>query len=1092
MGAQTILSEDFETNNGGALRPVAAGPGWTVIDGYKGEKKTYNWHNYFVNSESESGSTISGNSCAAVDAPFVYGDGDGCGPREEILLSPEINLDGTCELQFTFRVSPVNAYANQRYDIQVRVVEDDNLTGAETIFSIQNEKMVREAGITVFPITNWNPYTAKVDLSDFAGENVKLAFVYKMMAETANVLWLDDITVKKVTPVTGPVARLDTDRYDFGEMYVGEKHYTEPITLTNAGKDVLTITGMDLPEGVGINIDPTKVSLERYRTATFQFTYTASLASVAKGTATLHTNGGDVSVELSATKTFVPAGMYLETFEGYFPPAGWANNGWAATAQAFEGDQTAYCAGDWGKCTLRSPRLDLTDGGSVTFSYFNRYDDFEDVPYYDIELQVSYDGGDNWITKWISDYQNGLNQNLTETVDLGFGDDNCYVRWMYPAIDSDDEGAMPHSIFYLDRVLLPNVYGADGVPGNAKLLSPANGSENVYPKNLTLSWGPAQFADGYKLYVGSNAEANDLVDGLDVRTALEYTIPQLEYETVYRWKVIPYNSKGNGNGSAWRFTTQKDASVTEFPYEENFLDKEIPTGWHSTPTEDQYHREWYINSLFKYSNDGKDYGIAASFWLNKDQQNSLETPAFVLPEDRPMMISFVWGDEHPSDLVVDPTGSVRKQNAEPNNGISETFFEVYDNGEWTVLSNLSEINYGDKKNWINERIDLSAYKGKKVQFRWRHVSYSNKDDGSSLTHILVDTNESLAGCFNKSAWDFGKVNYGKGASTGDNLTLINLSTDPMKVTSSEFSSPNFESTLAVGDVVAPGDVKPFSITFNALTKPGEITGTYTLAFEGGLTLEMPLSGVALPESTLYYSFEPNALDHVWDDEMTMIDVDRAANYHFSTYWIHYSADGIRGAFSCENDDDMYGMMKPVSGNNCLVASSGQSSNGDNWIISPRINATTATQFDFYARNWETLNSVMPDPKHNVEVLVSTASADNRNDFETAMRGQEIPFLGEGEWQHYEVDLSKYAGQAIHVALRHYTVSPSNLAFFDDFSFTGLGDGSSVCTLGAETGKVTVYSVSGLKVAEGNAEVLRSLPKGLYIVKEGATTRRILK
>lgn len=1094
LGAQTILSEDFETGNTGTqLTPVAAGPGWTVINGYSGTNPSYNWHNYYANADSDAGATISGNGCAAVDAPYVYGDGDGTGPREEILLSPEITLDGTCELQFTFRVSPVNSYANSKYDIQVRVVENGNIAGAETIFSIQNDKMLRDAGISVFPIPNWNPYTAKVDLSDFAGESVKLAFVYKMMGETANILLLDDITVKKAAPITGPIARIDMERYDFGEMYVGEKRYSEVITLTNVGKDVLTITGLDLPEGVALNLNPADVALERYRTATFQLVYTASLASAGSGTATIHTNGGDVAINFSATKTFVPAGMTLETFEGYFPPAGWQTNGWSGTSQAIEGDQSAVGGGDWNNCTLRSPRLDLSDGGSVTFTYFNLFNDFEEVPQYDIELQVSYDGGDNWQTKWISDYINGLDQLLTETVDLGLGSDNSYIRWFYPAIESDDEGAFPHSTFYLDRVLLPNVYGADGVPGNVRLLSPENGAQNVYPQGVVLTWAPAQFADGYKLYVGTNSEVNDLVDGLDLRTALTYTLPVLEYETTYRWKVVPYNSKGSNNGSAWRFTTQRDASVVDFPYEENFLSDELPTGWHSTPGNDSYGRQWYINSIYKYKNDGNTYGAATSFWLNAGVENSLETPAFILPEDKPMQISFIWGDEHPSDLVVDPTGSVRKQNAEPNNGISETFFEVLDGGEWHTLSTLSETKYGDKKNWINERIDLTPYKGKKVQFRWRHASYSNQDDGASLTHITLDENKSLAGCFNKSGWEFGKVNYGKNRTADGNLTLINLSTDPMKVISSSFTTPNFSSSIAVGDVVNPGEVKPFEITFNALSQPGEVADTYTVTFEGGLELTMPVSGTALPSDVRYYSFEPTTGDYIWDQDFSMIDVDRQPCYHFSTYWINYSADSMRCAFSLENDTDMYGMMKPVSGNHCLVASSGDSTNGDNWIISPKFLISEGATFDFYGRNWETLNSVMPDPKHHVQVLVSTASNTDTNAFEVAMRDTEMPFLGEGQWNHYTVDLSQWAGQEVYVAMRHFTVSPSNLAFFDDFTFTGIAAGSSVEALDADDTQVTVYTVSGLKVAEGEAAAtLRQLPKGLYIVKQGDKVRRILK
>ena len=59
--AQTLLDEGFETGNtGSALTPVAAGEGWTVVNGYNGTKATYNWHNYYASPEGESGGTITG------------------------------------------------------------------------------------------------------------------------------------------------------------------------------------------------------------------------------------------------------------------------------------------------------------------------------------------------------------------------------------------------------------------------------------------------------------------------------------------------------------------------------------------------------------------------------------------------------------------------------------------------------------------------------------------------------------------------------------------------------------------------------------------------------------------------------------------------------------------------------------------------------------------------------------------------------------------------------------------------------------------------------------------------------------------------
>ncbi|MBQ4295502.1 MAG: choice-of-anchor J domain-containing protein, partial [Prevotella sp.] len=591
-GAQTILDEDFETSTTeNYSQPVAVGAGWSTIDSYTGTEKTYVWHNYY----SEKG-TIGGTHVAGCDGPTYDADPrKGFGPREEILLTPELNLDNTYELAFTFIVSPMNAYESSMYDLQVRVVEDGNLSDAETVFSIQNQAMLKESGILTYPITTWDPHTAKVDLSDWQGKKVKLAFVYKMMTTIANVVWLDDVSVKQHTPDTTPVPVLSTNRYNFGEMYVGEKHYTEFITLTNQGKNGLKIIGFDFPEGVGTTLDAETVNLDKYESVTFRMIYTASLLSPATANAVIHTNGGDATITLQATKQVVPEGYTLETFEKYFPPAGWKNNGWDKAFAELEGDVSPYATGSFTDNYLTSPRLDLSEGGNVTFTYRNIFDSEDGSTYQmnDISVEVSYDGGETWTQKWIFNYELAT-YSETVTVDLGRGTDNSYVRWKNSAIGYDDNGAEEFSNFYFDRVLLPKLFGADDVPCAAYLIKPAVGATDIYPKDVELQWGPAQFADGYKLYVGSNSAANDLINGLDLGEALTYTIPSCDYETTYRWRVVPYNSYGNTPNrdvTTWNFTTQPDASLVTFPYEENFEDKNnLPTGWLSTAAANSYNR----------------------------------------------------------------------------------------------------------------------------------------------------------------------------------------------------------------------------------------------------------------------------------------------------------------------------------------------------------------------------------------------------------------------------------------------------------------------------------------------------------------------
>ena len=1035
-----ILEEDFETGaTVSQSTPLTLGKGWTTVNSYSGSNYRYNWFNEYCNPTGLSGPTISGAGCAACDAP-ISGT-DGAGPREEILLTPELDLDDTYMLQFSWRANPYVAVEQSKHDLQVRIIINDNLQGAETIFSILDENMLRESGVMVFPINNWDVYTSKIDLSGWKGKKVKIAFVYKMYAATSNQICLDDVLVKQWTPDVTPVPELSIDHWNFGDIYIGEKMYTEVILMTNQGKNGLQVTALDMPQGVGCNTDFANVNLNRYESVQFQFSYTASQVSPNECQVVIHTNGGDVSVALQACKVSLPEDCLLESFEGSFPPAGWKNTGWRGVSQALEGDQSAFTGGDYSVCTLQSPRLDLSDGGKVRFTYFNKYDDDYALEN-DIELQVSYDGGDNWTTKWISDHQNGLNQLLTEEIDLGIGSDDSYIRWFYPAVETNVEGGFNHSYFTLDRVVLPRVYGADDVPLNATVAKPANNAQNVYPKDVVLEWGPAQFAEGYKLYVGSNAEANNLIDGIDVGNVLKYTIPECDYETTYYWKVVPYNDFGDSKtNNMWTFTTQPQITVMVFPYSETFNDctDEVPLGWLSITDNEYVNRRWSPNGIYGFEGNSLFTGR-----MNAGRSSTLLTPEFILPEGKDMCISFVWGDEHPRFLEKDETGILTKQNVEPNNGVSEVVFEVYADGEWHQESYLSENYNGEYKYWRYEKIDLSPYSGKKVQFRWINRALSGRHDGASLDNVHIGLNSSNNVRFNKEGWDAGKVNYNMAVNSGNQFNIINDGTKELTVKKVRFNSNNFQCSILPGDIINPKEYISFNIQFNANDAATTVLDEMTVEFENGYEVTFPVKGVALAKDVLYYGFELNPLDYQWKEDFTMIDVDDAVNYKSNYYLTEIENDGGRYAFTQAKHANEN--LTAHSGICTLVAAAPDNNSAANdWLISKQICPSEGSTFDFYARNLGTENSVFvgDNDYHSVGVYVSEDGNTKTSDFKVVMSDTQMPYLPENEWNHFTVDLSAYAGKQIYVAVRHTTINANWMAFFDDFTFTGLSLNASV-------------------------------------------------
>ena len=1103
VNAQTILDEDFETSNVDSenpiTRPVAKGGGWTTIDSYTGSKAAYKWANYY----NEKG-TIGGTHVAQCDGAMYADDGaDGTGPREEMLLTPELNLDNTYQLSFDWKVSPMASSKNSLYDFQIRVIVNDDVKNAETIFSIQNKEDLKESGVNEYPISSWDAHTSKIDLSEWRGKKVKIAFVYKMLTTNANVVFLDNVSVKQFTPPTGPVAQINTTSYNYGNVYIGEKFYSEAFRLTNTGKDGLKINSVDMPQGVAMNIDYTKVNLDKSGVAQFKLSYTAGLTTSASPNVVLHTNGGDVTIGLKANKMMAPDGLTEETFENYFPPVGWKNEGWTRAADALEGDYSAYATGALADQYLTSPRLDLTEGGKVQFTYNNQFDSEDGSSYQsnDITLDLSTDGGKTWESKWTFDYEK-MSYGETVTVDLGKGTDNSYVRWHNTAVGSDDDGAYEFSSFYLDRVFLPKYYGAESAPDTTSFVSPKDGADNVYPENVKLEWTPVLFAKGYNLYVGTSEGVYNVIDGINVKDGVSYTLPKADYETTYYWKVVPYNDNGTAaDAKEWHFTTQKDGSTSAYPYTEDFskCGKNLPAGWLSESTSEYgASRNWSVLDL-----KGNPAPCLYNMWLNKGETSTVTTSEFKLPANKSMSISFDWVDQHPTNAIVDHLGTAQKHNV--SNAPTKVGFEIGVDGQWTELSAISQNLDEDETPiyWINEKIDLSKYAGKTVKFRWIHYSYSGSDHGCGLDNIVIEEKVGDKAIFNKSGWNAGKVNYGKAVNSGDILTLINKGENTLKVKSVSFATDNFTSSLAPGDEIAPRAGKLFSVQFNAKQASADVKDNMTVEFESGYTMTLPVEGTALASDILYYSFEDNALEYDWTKDFNLIDVDRAATEPFNCYGTEFPSNKGVFAFAVAYERPEHNNVAPVSGDAFLIPGNPQAEDekGDNWIVSKKLKATANSTFDFYARNWESNQSVLPGAMHKVEVLVSETSNSDRSTFTTVLKQQEIPFLDGTEWKHYTVSLSDYAGRDIYVAVRDYTEQWALAAFYDDFTFShfeGLATGISSVNAGIDAdAAVTVFNLSGVKVAEGTGVgTLEHLEKGVYVVKvktaEGEKTMKVAR
>jgi len=304
--------------------------------------------------------------------------------------------------------------------------------------------------------------------------------------------------------------------------------------------------------------------------------------------------------------------------------------------------------------------------------------------------------------------------------------------------------------------------------------------------------------------------------------------------------------------------------------------------------------------------------------------------------------------------------------------------------------------------------------------------------------------------------------------SGDELTIRNCGKNPLKVTGTSFGTKFFETSITAGTELPVDEGMNFDITFNAQDAEGVVNDVLTIEFENGYTATFPVSGTGMPKDVLFYGFEKNPLDYVWDEDFTTIDVDKKTNYDSNYYQTIIENDGGRYAFTLAEHHNE-NLLAHTGIYTLAACAPDDNSSANDWLISKQIVPTEKTTFDFYARNLSTNASVFvgDNDLHSVTVLVSEKGNTKTSDFTVVMPTTEMPYLGENEWNHFVVDLSPYAGKSIYVAVQHTTVNANWLAFFDDFTFSSLEVPTAKGDVNGD-GKIDLNDVKALvvKIAEG--------------------------
>lgn len=94
------------------------------------------------------------------------------------------------------------------------------------------------------------------------------------------------------------------------------------------------------------------------------------------------------------------------------------------------------------------------------------------------------------------------------------------------------------------------------VPTCASIAVPINNTNNISINNV-MRWYPSTDADGYYLSVGTSSGGTNVLNKLDVGVDTAYVFSNLQFNTTYYAKVIPYNTTGEAvNCTEIAFTTE--------------------------------------------------------------------------------------------------------------------------------------------------------------------------------------------------------------------------------------------------------------------------------------------------------------------------------------------------------------------------------------------------------------------------------------------------------------------------------------------------------------------------------------------------------
>ena len=736
-----------------------------------------------------------------------------------------------------------------------------------------------------------------------------------------------------------------------------------PVTIYNTGVDDLVIDGFEV-EGLPYS-SPFTGTIAPGQSASSHITFAPLAMGDYDAYFSFTGNMQDDPHQVYVTGVAMHELSIIETFqETTFPPDEWSvdENSWIRRGfggYIGGGNATLQHPGQPGR--LITPKINVQEGDQLIFYA---------AEFQDGELSVSYSPDQVSWTELAS-------PELTRAY-------QPYVVDLDPAVGEHYIGFSGSPRVYLDYVITPPV-AQEAPPQPAGQPLPPDGFEDAF-LTQTLRWAASVFADGYRIYLGTDNPPGNVVDGQDLGTSRRFTTPALDYATTYYWQVVPYNSHGDApDCPVWTFTTIGHEPVTVFPFLEGFEEEDglvPPQGWIN---EDGH---WD-----KTTNAHSGNYAARAPW-NHPVDAILISPPILLPDNDVKDLVFYWinGDVFPTGTRVV--------------GHDTLYVEISaDRGQsWITGSILSAEE--SMSHYMPAKTYLHDFAGEEVHIRFRHSTDGNNQHAKSVAiddiHIDTAVTEPVL-WLSHSSWDAGSIPENTWLDS-EHFTIRNLGGEILTISNAWFEGDYFTTTLDPAEVsLAFGEEYTFYFSFEPF-EPGDFPNTFHLESNGGITA-VSLDGNAQAVAPFVFEgFESGVFPpHGW-----MIHDEDGDEINWMIGYGH--------------------AIPPYNGQHSAISFSYVWGIGDlfpdNWLVTPKMEVGENQEFSFWVATEE-----VNYPHEHYSLYLSTTT--NRLDQFTHHLHSETLQAKDTAWSERVFPLDEFAGQQVYMAFRHHDCSGQFLIKIDD-------------------------------------------------------------